>query len=188
MDAAYQNEDYDARLWLRELMMSAQTNTTPFPQFLVILCSFILVLVPVAIDQVYIKLDMTDKEQPKTYWIYNGLLMIFNFTFYTVNLIFFWIAFIDSHRRNYIMKKLSQSLEFNFHTKDYISVRQPTINFLDTQTISSWLEARKLNLELGIRFQTRVQMYMTSYIVIDLILLALLIAEQSGLIDGNILS
>ena len=42
------------------------------------------------------------------------------------------MAFTDANRRNYMMEKLSHSLEFDFHKKDSISVRMPTINSLDT--------------------------------------------------------
>ena len=79
-------------------------------------------------------------------------------------------------------------MEFDFHKKDKISVRMPTINFLDTQSVLSWLKARKLTLELGSRFQTRVQLYVSYYILIDAILLVLLFALGSGFIDGSILS
>ena len=52
--------------------------------------------------------------------------------FYLLNLFFLFMAFTDANRRNYIMSKLSKSLEFDFHKKDHVSVRLPTINFLDT--------------------------------------------------------
>ena len=55
----------------------------------------------------------------------------FNTNFYLLNIIFLFMAFTDASRRNYIMDKLSKSLEFDFHKKDYVSVRMPTINFLD---------------------------------------------------------
>ena len=48
--------------------------------------------------------------------------------------------------------------------------------------------ARKLTLELGSRFSTRVQLYVSYYILIDTILLILLFALGSGFIDGSILS
>ena len=52
--------------------------------------------------------------------------------FYMVNLLFLFMAFTDANRRNYMMEKLSHSLEFDFHKKDSVSVRMPTINSLDT--------------------------------------------------------
>ena len=87
-----------------------------------------------------------------------------------------------------MMEKLSQCLEFDFHTKDHVSVRMPTINSLDTQSLLSWLKARRLILELGSRFSTRVQMYVSYYILVDAILLILIFAVGSGLIESQILS
>ena len=114
--------------------------------------------------------------------------MLFNFVFYFLNFIFLFIGFSDANRRFYMMEKLSQSLEFDFHRKNSISVRLPTINFLDIQTLLSWLEARRLTLELGNRFQTRIQLYISYYIVLDALMLVLLFALGSKLISGDIMS
>ena len=43
-------------------------------------------------------------------------------------------------------------------------------------------------LELGSRFSTRVQMYVSYYLVVDAILLVLIFAVGSGLIESQILS
>ena len=95
-------------------------------------------------------------DDPSNYWLYMISFFIVVFFFYFVNFTFLWTAFIDAYRKNYLMAKLSESLEFDFHNKDPISVRLPTINFLDTQSLLSWLEARKITLELGSRFELRI--------------------------------
>ena len=41
------------------------------------------------------------------------------FIFYVVNFTFLWTAFIDAFRKNYLMAKLSESLEFDFHNKNH---------------------------------------------------------------------
>ena len=169
-------------------MISSQTNNPSPPFGLMMLASIILASLPIALDPIFEKIDEEDFEKPNNYWLYNGTLIAFNFVFYMLSWIFLATAYTDANRRNYIMVKLSQSLEFDFHKKDKISVRMPTINFLDTQSVLSWLKARKLTLELGSRFQTRVQLYVSYYILIDAILLVLLFALGSGFIEGSILS
>ena len=96
------------------------------------LASIILPLLPVSLDAIFEKIEEEDFEKPNNYWLYNGTLIAFNFVFYMLSFIFLATAFTDANRRNYIMEKLSHSLEFDFHKKDKISVRMPTINFLDT--------------------------------------------------------
>jgi hypothetical protein len=54
------------------------------------------------------------------------------------------------------MQLLSSALQINFQTKDKISVRLPTINFIDAASMTSWIEARKLVLDVGSRFTIRV--------------------------------
>ena len=94
--------------------------------------TLILISLPVALDYVFDGLEEEHVEKPNNYWLYNGTIMAFNFVFYMLSFIFLATAFTDANRRNYIMEKLSHSLEFDFHKKDKISVRMPTINFLDT--------------------------------------------------------
>ena len=128
------------------------------------------------------------KEKTTFFWAFNGLVIMFNMMFYIINFTFLWIAFNDANRRNYLMEKLSNSLEFDFHKKDSISVRLPTINFLDPRSLLTWLEARKIILEMGIRFQKRVHIYVTYWIMITAVLLSLLFAALNEFIDPNILS
>ena len=108
--------------------------------------------------------------------------------FYLINLTFLWTAFTDAYRKNYLMAKLSESLEFDFHNKDPVSVRLPTLNFLDTDSLLTWLEVRKLTLELGSRFHLRIQLYISFFIILDGLLLLLLFAMGSGLVKSDILS
>ena len=86
------------------------------------------------------------------------------------------------------MEKLSESLELDFHKKDPASVRLPVINFLDTQSLLSWLAARKIILDMGNRFDLRIQFYVSYFMLIDSIMVVLLFAFGSGFISGNIMS
>ena len=79
---------------------------------------------------------------------------------------FTWLAYVDASRRNSLMKMLSNSLELSIYTKDAISVRFPTLNFFDTQSILTLLEARKVVLEIGNRFQIRIVIFMSYFLAI----------------------
>ena len=95
-DLDFLDKEFDARLWLRELMMSAQSNTVQFSTKSVLISSIILGLVPILLDMAFIKLDIDDDELPKNYWVYNVIIILFNTGFYLQNEIFLWVAFIDA--------------------------------------------------------------------------------------------
>ena len=86
------------------------------------------------------------------------------------------------------MQRLSQSLEFDFHKKDSISIRLPVINFLESKSLLSWLAARKIMLDMGFRFELRVQAFISFYIIADAIMLLLLFALGSGFTSGDFMS
>lgn len=83
-----------------------------------------------------------------------------------MNLMFLEIALVDITRRNYQMQLLSSALEVNFHEKNGITIRLPTLNFIDPKTMTAWLEARKLVLDIGSRFIVRIQYYLATYFAI----------------------
>ena len=58
-DLSYLQTEYDARLWLRELVMSAQSNTPQLPGGTLIITAILLALVPVALD------ELIESEQEK---------------------------------------------------------------------------------------------------------------------------
>ena len=96
---------------------------------------------------------------------------------------FLWIAYNDTSRRNIMMERLSSSLELDFHKKCSISVRLPTINFLDPQTLHSWVEARKLTLSIGARFSIRMQIYISIYLLLTAFTIGFLFALGFGFIN-----
>ena len=106
-DLSYLTKEFDARLWLRELVMSAQTNTAPPPMLLMLIITMILISLPVTLDYVLSKLEDEYVEKPNNYWFYNGTIMCFNFIFYLANLLFLNVSYTDANRRNYMMQKLS---------------------------------------------------------------------------------
>ena len=100
------------------------------------------------------------------------------FTLYST---FVWFAILDANRRNYLMKQASSALELDFYTKDKISLRMPVLNFMDKESILTWLEARELILEVGSRFQIRMQTYVTYFLILMIAQLLFIFAVASGL-------
>lgn len=96
--------------------------------------------------------ELRETEKPPRYWAFNILCFFLIFITTAMNALFLWFAFWDANRRIYLMRAVSNSLELDLQTKDKITVRMPTLNFLDTESILTWLEARKLVLETGNRF------------------------------------
>ena len=64
------------------------------------------------------------------------------------------------------MMLLSSSLEINFQLKNGNDVRLPTLNFIDPKTMTAWMEARKMVLNIGARFIIRIQFYLGVYLAI----------------------
>ena len=99
-----------------------------------------------------------EKSTDRTWkWrVYNTLCVLVTFVMNGANAEFLWNAFWDANRRITIMKWISGALEINFIDKDSTTIRMPTVNFMDRQSLLTWLEARKVALEVGARFQRRV--------------------------------
>merc|ERR1712151_403587 len=106
-----------------------------------------------------------DTDRSLIWWIYNILCIISTTFLAQVNLSFLWAGYWDANRRITIMRWLSNSLETDFIKKDELTVRFPTINFMDKKSLLSWLEARRIVVEAGQRFQLRIQVIITCYIV-----------------------
>ena len=97
-----------------------------------------------------------ETEKHPLFWYYNVSCLAGTIWLGFANSIFLWFSFWDANRRIWLMRQVTGSLELNFHTKDKTAIRMPTINFMDTQSLLSWLETRKLVLETGERFQVRI--------------------------------
>jgi len=90
------------------------------------------------------------------WWVYNALCVMITFMMNTANAEFLWNAFWDANRRIKIMSWISNALEINFVEKNSMTIRMPTVNFMDKQSLLTWLEARKVALEVGPRYQNRI--------------------------------
>ena len=86
------------------------------------------------------------------------------------------------------MQLLSSALCINLQRKNKITIRLPTINFIDPASITSWVEARTLVLDLGSRFTIRVQYYMSIFISVTAIGILYGLATGAGYINWKYLS
>merc|ERR1712113_104913 len=64
----------------------------------------------------------------------------------------------------------------------------PVLNFMDTRSLLTWLETRKLILEMGERFQVRIQLYTSYYILVCAASLLFIFAVMSGIVESDILT
>ena len=177
-------DEYDARLWLRELFISAQTHSfhMRIPHHLVL--SFMVAILPLCLSMVHVETH----ERPQYFWMFRTTSIFISATYLFPNIIFLYAAFNDANRRNSQMTSLSNCLEIDFHKKDSVSIRLPTINFFDPQSLQSWLEARKIVLDIGQRFQIRMMWYVSLFIILAAIMLTFIFAAEMGFIDKDLLN
>ena len=135
------------------MLLNTQVHGPKEPWTILFLCCLLTALAWSASDYIYYEyIDEAETRVSSRYWYANSLLVILNLMFTFFNVTFLWIAYFDAWRRNALMMHLTQSLELFFYDKKSISVRFPTINFLDTETLLSWLDARRVALDIGVRF------------------------------------
>lgn len=125
----------DAKLWLRELFMQCQMNAEKMKYFGLPMIGMFLGGLPIMVDMMIQKFDIFgDQAQPMTaenYWKYNGACFFINMMLFTVNPMFMNIAIVDASKKNMMMLRMSQVLDFTFHAKDNITVRLPVFNLID---------------------------------------------------------
>ena len=101
------------------------------------------------IDIMYIN---PERKFPDNYGLFMGCCFWVTFVVCMQNLILLQTGRIEYERRRYLLKELTNALYFNFDEKDESSLKYPTINFFDTQSLNSWLEARQIAINVGGRF------------------------------------
>ena len=154
--------ELSGKLWLRDLFMKAQTNILQLSRLLysifLILITGSYLISTIIFDIFYTEWngELRETEKPPFYWWFNMSCFLGTFHMVTANSIFLWFSFWDANRRIWLMRQVTGSLELSFHTKDKTAIRMPTVNFMDTQSLLSWLETRKLVLDTGERFQVRI--------------------------------
>ena len=79
-------------------------------------------------------------------------------------------------------------MELDFHTKGKTAIRMPTLNFMDTRSMQTWLETRKLVRDIGERFQIRIQLYTSFFMLICAILLIFIFAVLSNIVHSDVLT
>ena len=68
------------------------------------------------------------------------------------NGLFLFYSHRESSRRIDLMRYISSALQLNITDKNSHTIKLPSINFLETESLETWLEARKVVFMLGKRF------------------------------------
>ena len=76
-------------------------------------------------------LSEENREWNVEFWIFNICLFIANFPMTIANTGFIFFAFWDASRRIQLMRYMSNSLELDFKLKNKVTIRLPTLNFVD---------------------------------------------------------
>ena len=93
-------------------------------------------------DLIDIMIIDSDRKFPENYGLFMGSCWWVTCVVTMQNIILLQTGRIEYERRRYLLKELTNALYFNFDEKDESSLKYPTINFFDTQSLNTWLEAR----------------------------------------------
>ena len=78
------------------------------------------------------------------------------------------------------MNELTNALQLDFEIKDATSIRYPTINFCDAESLATWLEGRKIVAMIGARFAYRVHAQTLCFVILSTGLSTMCIAYLAG--------
>ena len=120
------------------------------------------------------------KSKSTSFWVYNICIFVDLQIFMNMNWQFLYFSFYDAFRRVWLMRQLSKSLE-SLNSKSGVDLKLPIINFMDKESLLSWLEARRLVLEIGGRFQVRIQYYSSYFLIIFIMMTVFIFMAASGL-------
>ena len=119
---------------------------------------------------------------------YHILCMLGTWNVNFFNGLFLFYAHKDSSRRIHLMRFISCSLKIKSTGKNSHQIKLPTLNFLDTESLETWLEARKIVSQLGKRFQIRLQYYTSFFIMLCITSQVFLFGILGNLIEGSVFS
>ena len=146
----------DGKLWLRELFMMTQANQKEI--WLIAYSLWMFLTSASYLAGAYILEEYTQfkderfSERTGRYMPYHILCMLGTWNVNFFNGLFLFYAHKDSSRRIHLMRFISCSLKIKSTGKNSHQIKLPTLNFLDTESLETWLEARKIVSQLGKRF------------------------------------
>jgi hypothetical protein len=188
---------FDGKLWVQEMFLLAQSYSPKLPKDKMMMAGMMFAILHPVVSKMLsvimaMKMGSDDGMKEKEpmawlYWVYTLPMIMGNTFYFMMNFQFLVYAQIDIQRRNYQMHLLSDALCVDFQQKNSINVRLPTINFMDPKSVTTWLEARRLVMDVGSRFAVRIQIYLTIYLTVVGIGVLLLFLALSGNIDASAL-
>jgi len=169
------------RLFARSLVINAR-DRFPFPAKLPhILVSVFLNALPIMINlyfQIYGESKyetffyLEHKEYPPSegyknweYWFFCVCTCYINYTIGVPNMYFLTAACVEAFRLRYKLTQLTYCIEFNVFKKNYGSLINPLFNFMDPNSLLTWLDMRNLIKDVGYKFHIRIYIYGTAFAI-----------------------
>ena len=135
-----------------------------------------------------VKGEVDMDRAPRFYFLYTGLTIVPTFFLTFANFQFLCFCMIGYSRRTCLLNELTNALVLDFEAKDAASIRYPTINFCDAQSLATWIEARRLALALGQRYALRVHCLTVSFLVLSIVFLSGFIIWIAGYLPEGLLN
>ena len=153
----------EGTLWLREAFMQAEYHLSDFkmPFFMAVSMMISLVIFGCVCLANITTVGAESWNEwinglPKHFWLYNGLLLMAFFMVSMVNLTFLYAASKDFQRRSYVNSLLGEMLEVDANRRSSVGIRMLAINFCHPISLLTWLEMRRMSLDIGKRFFLRI--------------------------------
>jgi hypothetical protein len=105
-------------------------------------------------------------------------MLAFNLTYFSYyNFLFLNACLQDLSRRSFITKMLGSFLQVDVNRKETLSIQMLSLNFMDPNSLMTWLEMRKMAFDVGLRFSLRVKSSLTVLVAYSLMMTGFLIAK-----------
>lgn len=104
------------------------------------------------------------------------------FLFYltNTNLLILSLVMRDFQRRNFVCDLLTQMLEVDLNRRSSLSVRMLSVNFCHPPSMLTWLEMRRMTLDIGKRFYFRILGDIACFVAVILFETLLLLLKAYG--------
>ena len=119
------------------------------------------------------------------FWIYNLIIILNFFAIVVPNLIFMKLTLDNFKHRAYVRDLLTQVLHVDLCKRSSNSIKMATINFCSPKSILTWLEMRRMSLDVGLRFWKRFEMYLGFFVIIYMVEGLFIVTNVLGYIDSS---
>jgi len=161
--ASYMFTNFEGTLWVKEAFMQAEYHLSEYKMPFFMMVSMIISMVMFGCvclaNATTVGAESMSEWMmglPKHFWLCNGLILMSFFMLSMVNLTFLYAASKDFQRRNYVNTLLNEMLEVDANRRTPVGIRMLSINFCHPVSLLTWLEMRRMSLDIGKRFFLRI--------------------------------